>query len=408
MKIFFILVIGLSLCLSHANAQSKDMETTEQTFVQPFEQGEKLPEQFSQFFIGQAYLSPVSNSKTLGTHISNVTFSPSCRNNWHSHSGGQLLIATAGTGIYKEKGKPARLLKAGDVVEINPDIEHWHGAYPGKWFAHLAIECNLSTNKNTWGKAVEDKEYMATAAEATNHEEKHLSSDKDDAQTADTVFANIFNSFVLTDVAKSVKLDDRNRSMIILASCIAQNTVSQFRKTIGTALSSNVSPLQIKEIVYQSAAYCGGARTNDFLTAVNDEFSARGISLPSSNEPSKPTTDRLEKGLELQKSIFGERIEKMRQTSPEDLKHIQDFLSANCFGDYQTRTTLDSQTRELLTFAMLASMGGCESQLKGHIQGNLNVGNNREKLIASITHLLPYIGYPRTLNAINCINEVAH
>jgi 4-carboxymuconolactone decarboxylase len=96
----------------------------------------------------------------------------------------------------------------------------------------------------------------------------------------------------------------------------------------------------------------------------------------------------------------------MNETSPKNQVHIQKFLSANCFGDYLTRTGLDVKTRELLTYCMLISMGGTESQVEGHIQGNVNVGNDKETLLSVTTQLLPYIGYPRTLNAIKCLNEV--
>jgi 4-carboxymuconolactone decarboxylase len=96
----------------------------------------------------------------------------------------------------------------------------------------------------------------------------------------------------------------------------------------------------------------------------------------------------------------------MRTNAPTDQKHIQDYLASNCFGDYYTRNGLDMKTRELLTYSMLISIGGTDSQVRGHIQGNLNVGNNRETLIGISTQLLPYIGYPRTLNALNAINEI--
>jgi 4-carboxymuconolactone decarboxylase len=99
-------------------------------------------------------------------------------------------------------------------------------------------------------------------------------------------------------------------------------------------------------------------------------------------------------------------IDKMYQESPANQIHIQKYLSANCFGDYYTRKGLDIKTRELLTFSMILSLGGCEPQLKGHIQGNINVGNNKEVLLSAVTQLLPYVGYPRTLNAIRCLNEV--
>jgi len=97
----------------------------------------------------------------------------------------------------------------------------------------------------------------------------------------------------------------------------------------------------------------------------------------------------------------------MYADSPANQIHIQKYLSANCFGDYVARAGIDLQTRELLTFSMLLSLGGCEPQLKGHIQGNLTVGNDKERLLSVVTQLLPYVGYPRTLNAIRCLNEVA-
>jgi alkylhydroperoxidase/carboxymuconolactone decarboxylase family protein YurZ len=105
-------------------------------------------------------------------------------------------------------------------------------------------------------------------------------------------------------------------------------------------------------------------------------------------------------------SVFGKIIDDMYAQSPDNQIHIQKYLSANCFGDYYTRKGLDIKMRELLTFSMLLSLGGCEPQLKGHIQGNVNVGNDKETLLSVVTQLLPYVGYPRTLNAIRCLNEV--
>lgn len=97
----------------------------------------------------------------------------------------------------------------------------------------------------------------------------------------------------------------------------------------------------------------------------------------------------------------------MRASAPAELKHIQDYLSANCFGDYYTRGGLDLKTRELLTFATLISLGGVDSQVRSHVQGNLNMGNGRQVLLDTVTVLLPYIGYPRSLNAIAAVNEIA-
>ncbi|PWN72107.1 cupin domain-containing protein [Chryseobacterium phosphatilyticum] len=115
---------------------------------------------FAQYFIGKSYLAPLTSNKDLNVPISNVTFEPGCRNNWHSHTGGQLLIVVGGEGLYQERGKSARRLKSGDIVEIAPNVEHWHGATAESWFSHLATNGNPQTNQNTWLEAVSDEEYV--------------------------------------------------------------------------------------------------------------------------------------------------------------------------------------------------------------------------------------------------------
>lgn len=114
---------------------------------------------YEQYFTGKSWLARLATSKELNVPIANVTFEPGCRNNWHSHTGGQILIAVGGIGYYQERGKAARRLLPGDIVEIAPDVEHWHGAAPYSWFSHLAIECNPQINKNTWLEPVNDEEY---------------------------------------------------------------------------------------------------------------------------------------------------------------------------------------------------------------------------------------------------------
>ena len=114
---------------------------------------------FEQFFTGKSWLAPLTTNKDLNVPMFNVTFEPGCRNNWHSHTGGQILIAVGGVGYYQERGKAARRLLQGDVVEIAPDVEHWHGAAPDSWFSHIAVECNPQTNNNTWLEKVSDEEY---------------------------------------------------------------------------------------------------------------------------------------------------------------------------------------------------------------------------------------------------------
>ncbi len=115
---------------------------------------------YAKYFVGKSYLDMI-NTEQVG--VGNVTFEPACRNNWHIHhakkGGGQILIATAGRGYYQEWGKPAVELKPGDVVNIPAGVKHWHGAAPGSWFQHLAIEVPGEGTSNEWLEPVSDEEY---------------------------------------------------------------------------------------------------------------------------------------------------------------------------------------------------------------------------------------------------------
>ena len=221
----------------------------------------------------------------------------------------------------------------------------------------------------------------------------------------DPELIEIFDNFTFAEVLGYGDLDVKTRMMCILASCIAGAAQTEFRTMLEGALNVGVTPVEAKEVVYQAVPYVGMARTVDFVHIVNGGLTARGVALPLEGQSATSPETRFEKGLAVQKAIFGERIDAMRAAAPENQQHIQDYLSANCFGDYVSRGGLDAKVRELLTFSMLLTLGGCEPQLRGHIQGNLNVGNDKRTLLAVVTQLLPYAGYPRTLNAIACLNE---
>ena len=226
------------------------------------------------------------------------------------------------------------------------------------------------------------------------------------AMFTDPELIEVFDNFAFDEVTSYGNIDAKTRVMMILASTITSQALTEYKMFVNAALNVGISPVEIKEILYQSVPYVGIAKVIDFIYPTNDIFTERGIKLPLVNQSTTTPETRHEKGLALQKTIFGDVIDTLYATSPKNQLHIQEFLSANCFGDYLTRNGLDVQTRELLTYSMLISLGGCESQVKAHIQGNVNVGNSKETLLSITTQLLPYIGYPRTLNAITCLNEV--
>ena len=135
----------------------QDKETFDKANV--FGQGQENTA-FAQYFIGNSYLNPLTDPAACGLALANVTFEPGCRNNWHiHHKGGQILLVTGGRGYYQEWGKEAQELKAGDVVNIPPEVKHWHGAAPDSWFQHLAIEVPAEGASNEWLEAVSDEEY---------------------------------------------------------------------------------------------------------------------------------------------------------------------------------------------------------------------------------------------------------
>jgi 4-carboxymuconolactone decarboxylase len=216
-----------------------------------------------------------------------------------------------------------------------------------------------------------------------------------------------FDNFAFDEVLEHGSLDARTRLMAQLAALIACQAHSEYRVMVGAALTIGVTPVEVKEIVYQAVPYVGMGKAFDFIHATNEVMTERGIRLPLEGQSTTTPETRMDKGLEVEKEIVGaEVVEELYASAPDDEGHFQRLLSANCFGDYYTRGGIDVRTRELLTFAMLVSLGGCEPQARGHVAANLNVGNDRAVLLAVVTQLLPFIGYPRTLNALRVIDDV--
>lgn len=139
---------------------------------------------------------------------------------------------------------------------------------------------------------------------------------------------------------------------------------------------------------------------NYFLVIANEVFNKRNIEMPLESQCTTTLEDRLEKGIEAQVTIIGEGMKEAWKAGT-----INKWLADNCFGDYYTRKGLALAEREMVTFCFLSAQGGCEPQLIAHSKGNMNMGNDKEFLIKVILQCVPYIGYPRSLNAINCINK---
>lgn len=223
----------------------------------------------------------------------------------------------------------------------------------------------------------------------------------------DPEFVAYFDDFAFDETLAAAAISRHDRLVVQLGAVIAVGAQTEFRVLLGAALDNGVTPVEVKEVVYQAVAYVGVARVIDFLHIANAVLTDRGIALPLPGQSTTTPEDRFELGKAKQIEAVGDRVDAMYDAAPADAVHFQRFLSANCFGDHYTRTGLTMQMRELLTFAMLVGLGGADNQVKGHVAANLNVGNTRANLLDVLTVLVPFVGYPRTLNGLAAVNDGA-
>ena len=226
-------------------------------------------------------------------------------------------------------------------------------------------------------------------------------------RVTDPEFIERFDNFAFDEVVNSDDLDDRTRMMAISATLLGCQGIDEFRAFLPAVLNFGVTPVEIKEIVYQAVAYLGIGRVFPFLKAVNEFLEQRGVQLPLEGQSTTTADSRLEKGIQAQVDIFGDSMKEFYRSGPAEIRHIHYWLADNCFGDYYTRKGLNAQQREMITFCFLAAQGGCEPQLTSHARGNMRIGNDKAFLIKVVSQCLPFIGYPRSLNAIRCIEEAA-
>ncbi len=250
---------------------------------------------------------------------------------------------------------------------------------------------------------------MAITEFSKKYHEKMFPGYVSDFLRTDPEFIERFDNFAFDEVINepNAKLDDKTRFLAILATLLGCQGIDEFKAILPAAMNFGVTPVEMKEVTYQAVDYLGIGRVFPFLKAVNAFLEEKGISLPLEGQATTTTENRFEGGVKAQVDIFGEGMRNFAQSGPEETRHINKWLVDNCFGDFYTRTGLDYKQREMITFCFLAAQGGCEPQLTSHARANLRLGNDKTFLIAVVSSCLPFIGYPRSLNAISCVNEAA-
>lgn len=223
----------------------------------------------------------------------------------------------------------------------------------------------------------------------------------------DPELVEYFGNFAFGEVYEHGALDARTKLLVILAGLIGSQAHTEYRILLGAALDNGVSPVEVKEVVYHAGFYLGIGRVYDFLAITNNVLTDRDVQLPLPGQSTTAPETRFDNGWAAQVAVIGDRVQQLHDSASADTKHIQNWLTANCFGDNYTRGGIDLPLRELLTFVLIVAQGGCDAQAKSHVAGNVRVGNGRQVLLDALSQLVPYIGYPRTLNGLAAVNEIA-
>ena len=210
------------------------------------------------------------------------------------------------------------------------------------------------------------------------------------------------------DVPQAVGFDARMRTLISIASLTALGDERVLAQVVDSGLAAGVKPLEMREAMVQAMAYSGLPSTIRAQDVLADVLKRQSKTFPAESSTTVTDESRFADGLKVQKGIFGAAIDAMRKNARADERALTvDLLTGYCFGDTYTRTGLPLKERELLTFVVIASMGGCEPQVKAHAAGNIAVGTTRKELIDAIVVMLPFIGFPKSLNALAMVNEAA-
>jgi 4-carboxymuconolactone decarboxylase len=226
------------------------------------------------------------------------------------------------------------------------------------------------------------------------------------ANSSDPELMSILQRLIFGEVFYIGNLDDKTRELITITVLTTNQTLPQLKAHTQAALNIGVSPIEIREVVYQTAPFIGFPKVLNALDTINQVFKSRGIKLPLEKQGTVAENQRFEKGKEKQYPLYGEGMKQnMKDLPGEFAEAIPRILTESCFGDFYTRGGLDIKTRELMIFCALATLGGTERQMASHAVGNLKVGNNKETLYSAMVHSYPYIGFPRVSNAISVIKE---
>ena len=237
---------------------------------------------------------------------------------------------------------------------------------------------------------------LAFGVEAEN-DKKDTTMDR--IETCKQNYTRLFGGEALTGKGSDPELMD-------ILQKFSMQTLPQLKSHAAAALNVGVSPIELREAIYQCAPFIGFPKTLNAISTINEVFQEKGIPLPLEAQGTVNEDNRYEKGKEIQYPLYGDEIARTFSNLPDEMNEsLPRFLTEVGFGDFYTRSGLDIKTRELLSLCVLAAIGA-ESQIHSHSKGNIKAGNDKATQIAAMIQCLPYIGFPNALNAIRIIDAL--
>lgn len=222
---------------------------------------------------------------------------------------------------------------------------------------------------------------------------------------SDAEMMAILQKYIFGEVFTVGELDMKTREMITVVSLSTQQTLPQLKAHINAALNVGVSPVELREAIYQCAPFIGFPKTLNAITVLNEVFKERGIQTPLESTMTVKEQDRFKEGYKIQNELYGDEILQSMKGLPDNMgEDVARMLTEVCFGDFYTRKGLDVKTRELLVLSILVTTGDIQT-LKSHIVGNMKVGNDAKTIAAVIIQVMPYTGFPKALAALKTLKQ---
>jgi 4-carboxymuconolactone decarboxylase len=337
---------------------------------------------------GDVWLSELNKPDSIiNSQISLAVFAPNAKLNWHTHSGGQILLITDGIGYYQEKGKPVQTVHKGDVLKCLPDVEHWHGSTPKTGVTYLAVS---PKSKTTWLHPVAEEEYRSF-------------------KSPTRISAATMNTPIQTN--RDQNLSTKQQAIVCISAVTGKGDLSKLKTELNAGLDAGLTTNQIRESIVHVYAYAGFPRSLrglQTLMSVLDERRAKGINDEKGAEAS-PIMDGRSKYAR-GKAIL-EKLTGVPEMGPKTgyaafAPEIEVFLKEHLFADIFERDVLTYSERELVTVSVLSSIGGVEPMLRSHLNICLNVGLSPAQLQQFVLLIKPIAGEKGAASAQSVLDEV--